>query len=190
MTATRRKPSAPAARRGSRRAGSAAVFSPAFAPQRAAASPRDLLLFELARARASVQAAVQGLAGGSAERPLAPGKWTVREVALHLVARDEARLAEFDALAAGTPASWAGLDHAAMAPINAAHLEALRDLDWDRALRRLHTTRDALLARILALPAEPESRWLPDHALGRALHALVEHDRHHAAQIKHARIAG
>src|SRR5262249_59598753 len=47
----------------------------AFAAQRARATSREELLFELARARASVKAAIQGLTSASAMQPIAPRRW-------------------------------------------------------------------------------------------------------------------
>lgn len=166
----------------------AAEPAPAFASQRAGATPKDLLLFELQRARVAVQAAVQGVAPGSAERPLAPGKWTLRELVLHLAVRDRVRLEEFDAVLAGADVSWKGLEDPAMAHINEAHLAPLRHHSWDEALRLLQTTRDQLMTRVLAVPADPDSRWSEAHAFGRMLLALPPHDRKHAEQIKRARI--
>ncbi|MEO5987989.1 MAG: hypothetical protein ABIU54_00360, partial [Candidatus Eisenbacteria bacterium] len=75
---------------------------PAFAAQRTHASSKELVLFELQRARVAVNAALQGVSGGAAERPTRPGGWTIREVVLHLVVRDRVRLEEFDAALAGT----------------------------------------------------------------------------------------
>lgn len=163
-------------------------FTPAFAPQRSGASAKELLLFELQRARVGVQAAVQGVAAGSSERPLAPGKWTLREMVLHLAVRDRVRLEEFDAVLAGADVSWKGIDDAGMAAINEAHLAPLRHHSWDEALRLMQSTRDQLMTRVDAVPAEPDSRWSDAHAFGRMLLALPPHDRKHAQQIKSARI--
>lgn len=166
----------------------AAEAAPAFASQRAGASAKELLLFELQRARVAVQAAVQGVAPGSAERPLAPGKWTLREMVLHLAVRDRVRLEEFERVLAGDDASWRSADDTRMAEINEAHLAPLRHHSWDEALRLMQTTRDQLMTRVHAVPADPDSRWSEAHAFGRMLLALPPHDRKHAEQIKRARI--
>src|SRR5437899_2735319 len=57
-------------------------------PQRDGASAKQLLLFELVRARTAFTASVQGMVAGSAERPLGPGKWNAREIVLRLRSRD------------------------------------------------------------------------------------------------------
>ena len=165
-----------------------AAFVPAFARQRSGASAKQQVLFELQRARVAVQAAVQGVAAASAERPLGPGKWTLRETVLHLAVRDRVRLEEFDAVLAGSDASWMGADDARMAVINEAHLAPLRGLSWDDALRLMQTTRDQLMTRVQAVPADPDTRWSEAHPFGRMLLALPPHDRKHAQQIKAARI--
>lgn len=162
----------------------------AFAPQRAGASAKELLLFELQRARVGLLAAVKGLPAHRADQPWAPGKWSPREIVLHCAVRDRVRLDEFDAALAGRPVSWAGVEGAEMAARNEAHLSELRSLSWEDALRLLQTTRDALMHRLLAVPAEPAETWSERHAFGAMLHMLPPHDRNHAEQIKAARIAG
>jgi hypothetical protein len=164
-----------------------ASFTPAFNAQRADAHAKDLLLFEMQRARVAVQAALQGVTGGSADRPVREGGWTIREVVLHLIARDKVRLEELDRTLGGESASWTGIEGAEMASINEWHLGELRHLDWDAAQRLLQTKRDELMAALAAVPAEPAAVWSPEHPFGRMLHALPNHDRHHAAQIKRVR---
>ena len=66
----------------------------------------------------------------------------------------------------------------------------LRHLSWDDTVRLLHTTRAKLLERLTAVDAEPSERWTRAHAFGAMLYRLPDHDRHHAAQIKDARIQG
>lgn len=178
------------AARAARPGKAAKAFTPAFAAQRAEANARDLLLFELQRARVSVNAALQGLSGGSAMRPIAEGKWSPHEIVLHLAVRDRVRLEEFDAVLAGAPRSWAGIDDATMAALNEAHLAPLRTLSWDEALRLLHTTREQLMAALVAVPAERTDVWSETHPFGAMMRSLPDHDRHHAEQIKTARVAG
>ena len=162
----------------------------AFAPQKAGASAKDLLLFEINRARVTVVAAIQGLGAGTASRPVAEGKWTAHEIVLHLAVRDRVRLDEFQSLLAGNPASWAGLSDAEQAQANEAHLAPLRDLTWDEAVRLLATTRAELLAALQAVPAEPAEVWATAHPFGASMGRLPHHDRGHAESIKNARVAG
>ena len=162
-------------------------FTPAFNAQRADAHAKDLLLFEMQRARVAVQAALQGVTGGSADRTIHQGGWTIREVVLHLIARDKVRLEELERTLGGEFASWSGVEGAEMASINEWHLGELRHLDWDAALRLLQTKRDELMTALAAVPAEPAAVWSPEHPFGRMLHALPNHDRHHAAHIKRVR---
>lgn len=189
-TQKRSAPKSAAPKRPAAKRRGTAEFRPAFAEQRHAASAKDLLLFELQRARVAVLAALQGVPGGAAERPLRPGGWTIREVVLHLIVRDRARLEEFDSALAGTPVSWSGAGHEAMAEINESHLQPLRVLSWDEAIRLLHTTRAELIERLVVVPPEPAEVWMAQHAFGAMLHTLPGHDRHHAESIKNARIQG
>lgn len=161
---------------------------PAFAVQRAGASAREHLLFELQRARASVKAAVQGLSAGSAMRPVAPGKWTTLEIVLHLSERDRVRLEEFGRTLGGQPRSWAGIEDPEMAAVNEAHLAPLRAHTWDEALRRLDSLREELLLRLSEVPEQPDDVWKRSHPFGDMMWGLPEHDRHHAEQIKQARL--
>ncbi len=161
---------------------------PAFAAQRAGAGAREELLFELHRARASVKAATQGLSAGSAERPIRSGKWSIKEIVLHLSERDRVRLEEFGRTLAGQPRSWAGIEDPEMGATNEMHLAPLRAHTWDEALRRLDSLREQLLWRLSQLPAEPDDVWQRGHAFGDMMWGLPEHDRHHAEQIKLARI--
>jgi hypothetical protein len=163
---------------------------PAFAPQKAGATARDLLLFELERARVAVLAAIQGLGAGAASRPIAEGKWSPLEIVLHLGVRDRVRLEEFDRVRAGQAPTWKALDERAQRELNQEHLAALRGSTWDEAVRLLHTTRAELMATLQAVPAEPAGLWSESHPFGAMMSALVVHDRHHAEQIKRARVAG
>ena len=174
----------PVARKTAKRA----PVPPAFAAQKAGASPRELLLFELVRARAAVKAALQGLASGSTVRPVAPGKWSPLEIVLHLSERDRVRLDEFDRTLAGVPRSWASLTEADMVAVNEAHLGPLRAHTWHEAVRRLDALRDELLERLAAVPDLPADVWLKGHAFADMIWGLPDHDRHHAMQIKNARI--
>lgn len=165
-------------------------FAPtAFAAQRAGAATRDLMLFELVRARAAVKAALQGMASGRALQPVAPGKWSLLEVVLHLSERDRVRLEEFERLHAGLAPSWRGMTADQIAAMNDAHLAPLRDLSWDEALRRMDSLRDELMQRLARVPADEEV-WRKGHAFADTMGHLAQHDRHHAQQIKLARIGG
>lgn len=166
------------------------AFPPAFAQQRANANARELLLFELARARVNVMAAVQGVGPGTAMRPIAPGKWSPFEIVLHLAVRDRVRIDEIETALAGRPALWLKNDAADWKRVNEEHIAPLRHMNWDGAVRLLQTARAQLLAAILAVPAEPALLWTTDHPFGAMLHSLPAHDRHHAEQIKNARIEG
>lgn len=166
------------------------AFTPAFEPQRQIANPKELLLFELQRARVAVMASIQGITGGTADRPTAPGKWSVREIVLHLIVRDRVRLDEFASVLGGARPSWTNLDETAMARMNELHLGPLRPLSWDEAVRLLQATREQLMSALISVSSYPSEMWTDAHPFGAMLRALPVHDRHHAEQIKNARIEG
>ena len=171
---------------GRRRKGPRVAPPPAF-PQTAGASDKQRVLFRLVRARAQVLAAVQGLVVGAAAQPLGVGKWTAREVVLHLACRDRARLREFEPALRGVPVSWQDLDEAEMAVVNARELAGVSHLAWDEALRLLLSTRESLMEALDDVPEEPADVWEPGHAFGWMLDVLPKHDEHHARQIKNWR---
>ncbi len=190
-SATKRSARATTTRKVARKPRPAVVpFVPtAFSAQRAGAATRDLMLFELVRARAAVKAALQGIASGRALHPIAPGKWSLLEIVLHLSERDRVRLEEFDLLHAGVAPSWRGLNVDQIAAVNEAHLAPLRGHSWDEALRRMDSLRDELMERLARVPAD-EHVWRKGHAFADTMGHLSQHDRHHAQQIKQARIGG
>ena len=151
-------------------------------PQRAEASAKQLVLFELMRARATFLSAIQGLVAAS--DPIAPGKWSPREIVLHVVTRDLARLRELETTLRGVPASWKDLQEGDWARVNEENLAPLRHHDWDEALRLLNRTRQQLIEELESVPEEPSEPWSPEHAFGAMLAGLPPHDRHHAEQIK------
>jgi uncharacterized damage-inducible protein DinB len=145
------------------------------------------MLFEMARARTAVLAAVQGLLPGSAERPHAEGKWSTREHVLHLVQCDQVSLADLDPAERGElppPASYTKEDDDR---VNAEALERMKDATWDEALRMLHGARRRLLDRMEALDPNAPYWTEPTHILCRILRSAALHDRHHADAIKHWR---
>jgi len=155
---------------------------PAFA-QRASASERQIVLFEMMRHRAAFLAAIQGLPPAAANE--APGGgWSVREIVLHLVTRDQARLRELESVLRGAVPSWKGVDDTTMARINADLMKPLLHHDWEESLRLLHRTRQQLLEAVETVPEEPEVVWTESHGFGWMLRALPPHDRHHAEAIK------
>ena len=156
---------------------------PAF-QQTSGASPRQLLLFELMRARTAVLAAIQGMTPGSAEKPIGTGNWSVREIVLHLATRDRIRLREMEAVLRGTKASWVDISGEEQNAINERDLAELRHVSWDETLRLLHTTRQQLIEDLESIPEEPAGVWSEPHPFGWMMQRLPAHDRHHADAIK------
>lgn len=160
--------------------------APSF-PQRQGASRKQLILFELLRARAAVHSAIQG-AGPGAEEPMGDGKWSVRETVLHLATRDQARLREMEATLRGADPTWRGINDSEMAVINEETLAPMRGIEWEDALRAMHRTRELLMEAIESVPEVPADVWHPEHPFGWMLDELPIHDRHHAETIKNWRM--
>jgi len=150
---------------------------------------RARVISALATARAELLDAIAGLTPRDAERAMGQGKWNARETVLHLVARDRARLAEWDAAIAGTPPSWRRHEAAEYAQLNARELNELRDQSWDKALALLDATRRELQEKLATVPEEPSTIWQPEHPFGWMMEALYLHDRHHAGAIRRWRAA-
>lgn len=161
-----------------------ATTPPEAFPQRWGASAKQVVLFELIRARAAVLAAIQGLLPGAASQPMESGKWSVREVVLHLVTRDQARLRESESAQRGQTASWKEISDDEADRLNEELLAPIRHLDWEEALRLLHRTRQHLMEEVESVPEEPAELWGAEHPFGWMLQALPGHDRHHADIIK------
>jgi len=174
---------APRPVRRARAATSAASF-----PQREGASPKQLVLFELIRARAAFLAAIHGMSPGAANEPMGEGRWSVRETVLHLVTRDQARLRESESALHGRAPSWKGIRDPEMAALNAQLMAPLLHLDWEDALRTLFRVREQLMEEVESVPEEPAEVWSQEHAFGWMLYALPPHDRHHADTIKRWRV--
>jgi hypothetical protein len=154
-----------------------------FEGAKANASARDIALFEMERARIAVFAAIQGLTAGSADQPVAPGKWSPRRIVLHLAFWDREILHKYVEPAAARN-HRAQIRRAELDAINAGGLAPLDHLDWDAAKRLLQTTREQLWEAFESIPAEPAETWSPAHAVGELVEELVKHDRHHAEIIK------
>lgn len=152
-------------------------------PQRVGAPARLTVLFELARARTAVLAAIQGLVPGSAEQPHAEGAWNTRQHVLHLAYWDEVYAADIEPALRGELPPAATYTKEDDDRVNAAALERLDHLSWDEALRRLHTARQRLLEAVENV-AEDAALWTGTHPFVRILRTAVLHDRHHADAIK------
>jgi hypothetical protein len=149
------------------------------------ASAKDLAIFDLVRARVEVQAAIQGLQPGTAERPVDAGKWSPRQIVLHLHYWDREMLPYVER-------AWR---HDERPPHtkdqilteNGSFLGELDHHEWDEARRLMQHSREQFLEELQSVPEEPAEMWSSEHALGWLIRILSHHDRHHAAVLKDAR---
>jgi DinB family protein len=171
----------PAPRKPRRRRSAVAVTE--FAGAKAGASPKDLALFGLERARVALSAAIQGLSGGAADRPIAPGKWSVRQMVLHLAFWDREVLTRYLEPAAARN-QRAKIGHTELQTMNAAGVAGHDHLDWEAARRLLQSAREGIWDALESIPDEPAEVWSAEHAVGELVEELTSHDRHHAETIK------
>jgi hypothetical protein len=159
----------------------------AFAAAKAAASAKELALFELERARVALHAAIQGMSEATANTPMGPGRWTPRQLVLHLVAWDREALGLLETAYTRNqrPALSADENDAA----NAARVAALEHHGWEETRRLLQHARADLREAFEAIPEQPADVWSPDHAVGWFARFLAGHDWHHAEALKAARVA-
>ena len=158
---------------------------PAFAGAKAQATAKELVLFELERARVAVHAAIQGMSAASADQPIGPGKWSPRQIVLHLAQWDREVAGWVDTVYATNrpmPFDWSRLNEH-----NARRLAEVEHVGWDDARRMLQTARGEILAALESIPDEPAEVWTREHALGKMTWFIPKHDRRHADQIKSAR---
>jgi hypothetical protein len=157
----------------------------AFAGAKANASAKELVLFELVRARVAVHAAIQGLTARSADQPTAPGKWTSREMVLHLAYWDrEMQAALEDCYQHNRKPPQTHEDVLRLNPVGVAELS---HHDWEAAKRLLQNQRERLLEQFQSIPEEPAEVWSKEHAVGWLARFMARHDRHHADKLKAAR---
>lgn len=143
----------------------------------------------LATARADLLEAVTGLTPREAEKAMGPGRWNVRETVLHVVARDQARLREMEAVIAGADPSWRHFGNDEIARLNAQEVGALRINSWDHALGLLDATRREVQERLATVPEQPLAVWQLTHPFGAMMDELSRHDRHHAQAVRRWRTA-
>ena len=171
--------------RKARRRAAAAPVPPAFAGAKAGASAKDLVLFELERARVSVHAAFQGMSEAAANQPIADGKWSPRQIVLHLARWDRDVAAWVEPVYSQNrkpPFEWSQLT-----AHNDACMVEMSSIGWEEAKRFLHSARAELFTALESIPEEPPEVWTREHPLGKMLWILPGHDRHHADRIKQAR---
>jgi hypothetical protein len=153
-----------------------------FAGAKAGASPKDLALFGLERARVAVHAAIQGLGAGSADRPIAPGKWSPRQLLLHLAHWDRLIVQKY--LEAAAALNQRADLRRSPDTLDEAGLAALDHHDWEGAKRLLQNTYEDLWDAFDSIPDEPADVWSPGHAVGELVREVTDHDRRHADVIK------
>jgi hypothetical protein len=161
------------------------VAAKPFAGAIASASAKDLALFDLVRARVELSAAFQGMTAASAEIPVAEGKWSPRQVVLHVYYWDREMLPWVEKAYQRRVKPPHTMDD--ILAENETSQTELAGHDWETAKRMLQQAREALIESLQSLPEEPAEMWTSEHPLGWLMRILAKHDRHHAARLKESR---
>jgi hypothetical protein len=184
--ASKRKPALQLVKRAKPRSAKPKRAAKPFAGAIASASAKDLALFDLVRARVELSAAVQGMTASSAETPIAGGKWSPRQVVLHVYYWDREMLPWVEkAYQRGVKPPHTMDD--ILAENETSQIE-LAGHDWETAKRMLQQARESLIEALQSLPEEPAEMWTTEHPLGWLIRILSKHDRHHAGRLKDARV--
>jgi uncharacterized damage-inducible protein DinB len=136
-----------------------------------------LTAFEIAFER--LLAPTRGLHPEVMEQPLAPGKWSLKELAAHLAFWDALALRALEALFHGDSFDWAS--YADENRWNAEAVERVRMQPLKRVLYELRVTHSALSEAVRRVPEDKLlengeiPRWLIQHVL--------EHYEHHISQV-------
>ena len=139
----------------------------------------------LARGRAKLLAALDGLSEEEMTRPGAVGRWSVRDVLAHMLAWEEEAVTRLDLLAAERPQDFAPIvDEEALEAWNARAHQRYAGLALAEVRRRLADVQGRILAGLDSLSEErlgtdagpvPVRNWLPE--------CTYAHEQEHCADI-------
>jgi uncharacterized damage-inducible protein DinB len=139
----------------------------------------------LARERAKLLAALDGLSEEEMTRPGAVGRWSVRDVLAHILAWEEEAVTRLDLLAADRPQDFAPIvDEEELGAWNARAHQRYAGLALAEVMRRLADVQGRILAGLDSLSEErlgtdagpvPVRNWLPE--------CTYAHEQEHCADI-------
>jgi hypothetical protein len=139
----------------------------------------------LARERAKLLAALDGLSEEEMARPAAVGRWSVRDVLAHILAWEEEAVTRLDLLAADRPQDFAPIvDEEELEAWNARAHRRYTGLALAEVMRRLTDVQGRILAGLDSLSEErlgtdagpvPVRNWLPE--------CTYAHEQEHCADI-------
>ena len=139
----------------------------------------------LARERAKLLAALEGLSEGELTRSGAVGRWSVRDVLAHILAWEEEAVTRLDLLAAERPQDFAPITNAEeLESWNARAHERNAGLPLAEVMRRLEEVQGRILVGLDSLSDErlstdegpvPVHNWLPE--------CTYVHEQEHCADI-------
>ena len=139
----------------------------------------------LARSRAKLLQALDGLSEEEMTRPNAVGRWSVRDVLAHILAWEEEAVARLELLAAERPQDFARIvDEEELEAWNARAHQRYAGLPLAEVMRRLELVQGRVLSGLDSLSDErlgtdegpvPVHNWLPE--------CTYAHEQEHCADI-------
>jgi uncharacterized protein (TIGR03083 family) len=137
--------------------------------------------------RLNVLKACEGLSDEESSRPMAEGKWSVKDTLGHLAAWEGEVIRAFEQKARGERPTIGDIaDFDAWNKVEAAKR---KDRSPEEIRRELHEGRTRLLTILNDLPEEADL-WAPERSTAKMLEMLIEHDTHHWHQIHDYRARG
>lgn len=141
---------------------------------------REQILAEMAKARESFLASLEGLSDDQMTRPAA-GDWSVKDLLAHIACWEEVLVPDVQRLARGDAPALAAFDIKKVDEWNAMLMSLRRHFSLDQARRELETCRERLLEAVAGLP---DSALAEGQFARNLLNICVIHDGEHEQDIR------
>ena len=131
---------------------------------------------KLIEERQNVLKAIEGVTDAELCKPMAAGKWSIKDTLGHLTGWEAEVINAFEQKARGQRPTIGDIkDYDAW---NGEQAEKRKDDTADQIRREFNENRKQLLTIVNGLP-EDESLWSPERSTAKLLNVIIEHDRHH-----------
>jgi uncharacterized damage-inducible protein DinB len=131
--------------------------------------------------RSNTLKAIDGLSDEEISRPMAEGKWSIKDTLGHLAAWEGEVVKGFRQKANGERPSISDIKE--YDPWNATETAKRKDLSADEIRAELMENRENLLSIVQAFPEDDEKVWDPARYTAKMLGMLMQHDAHHCKAI-------
>ena len=126
--------------------------------------------------RRNVLKAIEGVTDEEFCKPMAEGKWSIKDTLGHLTAWEAEVANAFEQKARGERPTIGDIKD--FDPWNDAQAAKRKDNSAEEIRREFNENRRRLLTIVNGLP-EDESLWSPERSTSKLLNVIIEHDRHH-----------